>query len=413
MTTQTPPTAPVTDHRVPPRGVLPRGVQAWLMAGLAVGLLLIILLTGKPTPPSRPAPAAAPTTTPSPERLSDYQQRLRALDERSRLNLQNGAESTPTAPTLVPETNAQPVDPLAEDRRRREYESLFATNLVLSRRTGNDRPATAATSPSSTPAAASSDAPPSLDDVADAVVRAAGRSAPPGDSPAGAVDTTNRQEAEHRAPGGAEPQATAGPPVPTGARHRLIEGTLIETVLTTRLDGASAAPVMCLVTTPVYASEGLLVLIPAGARLLGMTRPVQAWGETRLAVTFHRLVLPNGLSYGLRQFTGLNQAGDAGLRDRVNHHYLATFGAAAAVGVVAGLGQLVGNAGLSDGQRDRTVVVAGGVGDATSQAASQVMARFLNRLPTVSIREGHRVRVYVTSDLELPAYDSAINSGRS
>jgi type IV secretion system protein TrbI len=408
MTTQTPGTAPVTDHRVPPRGVLPRGVQAWLMAGLAAGLLLIILLTGKPTPPSRPAPVAAPTTTASPERLSDYQQRLRALDERSRSALRNDPQPTP--PAIDPEAGPRPVDPLAEDRRRREYESLFAGNLVLSRRTGNDQPATAATSPALTPAATPPDAPPSLDDVADAVVRAAERSVPRAGACAGASDASNREDAERRTPQSPEPQPPAGP---SGTGHRLLEGTLIETVLTTRLDGASAAPVMCLVTTPVYASEGLPVLIPAGARLLGMTRPVQAWGETRLAVTFHRLILPNGRSYGLRQFTGLNQAGDASLRDRVNHHYLATFGAAAAVGVIAGLGQLVGNAGLGDGERDGTVIVAGGVGDATSQAASQVMARFLNRLPTVSIREGHRVRVYVTSDLELPAYDSATNSGRS
>ena len=51
-----------------------------------------------------------------------------------------------------------------------------------------------------------------------------------------------------------------------------------------------------------------------------------------------------------------------------------------------------------------TVVIAGGVGEATSQATLQVMNRFLNRLPTITIREGHRVKVYLTSDIELPAY---------
>jgi hypothetical protein len=35
----------------------------------------------------------------------------------------------------------------------------------------------------------------------------------------------------------------------------------------------------------------------------------------------------------LDQFLGLNQIGDAGLRDRVNHHYWSTFGAAGAVGL--------------------------------------------------------------------------------
>jgi hypothetical protein len=44
------PAAPVSDHRPVPRGVLPRRFQTWLMAGLALGILLIILITGQPEP---------------------------------------------------------------------------------------------------------------------------------------------------------------------------------------------------------------------------------------------------------------------------------------------------------------------------------------------------------------------------
>ena len=115
---------------------------------------------------------------------------------------------------------------------------------------------------------------------------------------------------------------------------------MIDAVLTNRLDGSRAAPVNCLVTNPVYSHSGQHVLIPAGARVLGETRPVQAFGETRLAVAFHRLLLPDGRTVPLDQFKGLNQIGDAGLRDRVNHHYWSTFGAAGAVGLVSGLAQL-------------------------------------------------------------------------
>jgi type IV secretion system protein VirB10 len=147
------------------------------------------------------------------------------------------------------------------------------------------------------------------------------------------------------------------------------------------------------------------VLIPAGARVLGETRPVQALGETRLAVAFHRLLMPDGSTRRLDQFIGLNQIGDAGLKDKVNHHYWSTFGAAAAVGLISGLAQWIGSAGYSSGSGDRTVVIAGGA-DAASQASLQVMSRFLNRLPTVTIREGHRVKVYLTSDLQLPAYQA-------
>jgi type IV secretory pathway VirB10-like protein len=192
----------------------------------------------------------------------------------------------------------------------------------------------------------------------------------------------------------------------------VLEGTVMDAVLTNRLDGNTTAPVNCLVTNPIYSHSGRHVLIPAGARLLGQTKPVQTFGESRLAVTFHRLVMPDGSTYRLDHFMGLNQIGDAGLRDRVNQHYLSTFGAAAAVGLISGLAQYLGSAGLGGGDGDRTVVIAGGVGDATSQATMQVMNRFLNRLPTVTIREGHRVKVYLTNDLELPAYVAPALAGQ-
>lgn len=179
---------------------------------------------------------------------------------------------------------------------------------------------------------------------------------------------------------------------------------MIDAVLTNRLDGNAASPVNCLVTNAVYSHNGQFVLIPAGARILGETKPVQSLGESRLAVAFHRLVRPDGSTQSLDRFVGLNQRGDSGLRDRVDQHYLSTFGAAGAVGLLSGLSQFIGTAGFGGGTGNRTVVIAGGVGDAGAQATAQVMNRFLNRLPTITIREGHRVKVYVTSDLELAAY---------
>jgi len=170
--------------------------------------------------------------------------------------------------------------------------------------------------------------------------------------------------------------------------------------------------VNCLVTNSVYSYSGQHVLIPAGARLLGETRPVQALGETRLAVGFHRLLMPDGSTQRLDQFLGLNQIGDAGLRDKVNQHYWSTFGAAGAVGLISGLAQSIGTAGLAGGTGDRTVIIAGGAADAASQASLQVMNRFLNRLPTITIGEGHRVKVYLTSDLQLPAYELASIAAR-
>ena len=91
-----------------------------------------------------------------------------------------------------------------------------------------------------------------------------------------------------------------GPISAVGPLHRVLEGTVIDAVLTNRLDGGAAAPVNCLVTNPVYSHSGQHVLIPAGARVLGETRPVQTLGETRLAVAFHRLLMPDGSTVAAR-----------------------------------------------------------------------------------------------------------------
>jgi type IV secretory pathway VirB10-like protein len=401
------PTATVADHRPVPRGVLPRGVQTWVMVGVAVGMLAIMLIVGRPDPPARPATTAPPAQVPSADRVRDYQDRLRLLDAQATRDAQLVSPAPSVQPASYNDSQPPPPqDPIATDRKRREYESLFSSNVVLSRRPENERPDIGrSTSQSNTPSRADA-ASPSVDEVADAVVRATNKTA--GVTPNSAAQAPQQVSRPSPPSSSASEQRRAPDFTPAisaaGPLHRVLEGTVIDTVLTNRLDGTSAAPVNCLVTNALYSHTGRQVLIPAGARILGETKPVQAFGETRLAVSFHRLLMPDGRTYRLDQFLGLNQIGDAGLRDQVNQHYLSTFGAAAAVGLISGLSQYLGGAGLGSGDGNRTVVIAGGVGDATSQATLQVMNRFLNRLPTVTIREGHRVKVYLTGDIELPAY---------
>jgi len=36
--------------------------------------------------------------------------------------------------------------------------------------------------------------------------------------------------------------------------------------------------------------------------------------------------------------------------------------------------------------------------------SSRLLDRFLNVLPTVTIREGHRIKIYLANDLDLPEY---------
>src|SRR5256885_1658518 len=136
---------PIQDRRPKPKGVLPRQIQMWLMAGIALVILTIIFFTGR----ASPAPRAA-----------------------------------------APDRAAEP--PLAR-------EPPAGTAASVSAKDDRDR-------------------------------------------------ETPREE--HPA---------------SGPRQRLLEGTVIEAVLTNRIDGALAGPVNGLVTNPVYSLDRQVVLIPAGA----------------------------------------------------------------------------------------------------------------------------------------------------
>ena len=71
-----------------------------------------------------------------------------------------------------------------------------------------------------------------------------------------------------------------------GQKYRLFEGTVIETVLTNRLDGSFSGPVNWMVTTNVYSHDRQHVLIPQAAVSWARSEALETFGQQRLAVCF-------------------------------------------------------------------------------------------------------------------------------
>jgi len=147
-------------------------------------------------------------------------------------------------------------------------------------------------------------------------------------------------------------------------------------------------------------------MIPQGARVMGESSPVSNFGQQRLAVAFHRILIPGLHGYGIsldQKVPGLSQAGASGLHDKVNGHYVSIFGASLAIGAIGGLAQ-IGN-GYSGFGYDPSVQFRNGISQNMAQSADRVLDRFLNRMPTITIREGTRVKIVLTGDLAVPAYN--------
>jgi type IV secretory pathway VirB10-like protein len=447
-TAPAPPTAPVSsvippsairDQRVAPSGVLPRRFLTWFMTSTALVVMLIIWLAGHPTDPRTQVVSRPPDAAPAPaDRIRTFAQQLAESVTRDQDATVAAGVTPPTNPSAATSSASRTgtnANTIAEEARKREAQSLFADNVVFSRRpaaeqppigsagsagvTGMTVPARTLGQPLASPAALNAQLAMLEQAVAQLPAAAAARAGASAtvETPAGAPPPTETAVVVQPGtrPPAAAPVRSMAPEHKTqespadGPRLRILEGTVIETVLLTRLNGTLAGPVACLVTTPVYSEDRQHVLIPAGARVLGAAAPVQSWGDSRLAVSFHRLLMPDGHTYSLDGFHGLDQVGEAGVTEDVNRHYLQIFGASAAIGALAGLAQFGTTSGLASTSFGDEYRQAAGASLASS--TSRILDRYLNVLPTITIREGYRIKVYLTADFDLPAYVPAIDSG--
>jgi type IV secretory pathway VirB10-like protein len=219
--------------------------------------------------------------------------------------------------------------------------------------------------------------------------------------------TEERQQPQETDAGGYKRPLEASIDSATGQPYLIYEGSVLDAVLMNRLDGDAVGPVKVLVSNPLYSHDHQHVIIPEGTVVLGEAKKIGAAGfgqQRRMAVVFHRLIMPDGYSVDLDQFHGLDQTGEEGLKDKVNNHYLQIFGTSIALGVVAGAAQITQGGGTitTSGSQAFTTGAAGSV----SQSATTILDRFIQIPPTITIREGHRVKVYFTQDLLLPAYSN-------
>jgi type IV secretion system protein TrbI len=389
------PSAQLRDKRIMPEGVVPKQAQGYVIAGLAVLILMAVMFSKNHVRPAAKTADTGPlamSTDVNQRKIQELEQDLSADQRQSQQqalaqknmgtadtlggapsSMQPNGAATPMGP--LPPPAAPPSDPVADAEKALAFKSRFASNLV----SADDGAPHLSAEPADVPetsAARSSSLPPTASTQAAAAPAAAGSKRAP---------EVNVNSAH-------------------GQPYVVFEGTSIDTVLVNRLDGEFAGPLKVMVTNPIYSQDRQHLLIPEGTFILGDVQKVAGLGQKRLAVTFHRLLMPDGYSVDLDQFHGLDQAGATGLKDKVNNHYVEIFGASIALGIISGAAEATNaNQGYNETGSE---AYKQGISSSLAQSGATVLDRFINIPPTITIREGHRIKVYITQDMLLPAYEN-------
>ncbi|MGC9216571.1 TrbI/VirB10 family protein [Acidithiobacillus sp.] len=202
--------------------------------------------------------------------------------------------------------------------------------------------------------------------------------------------------------------------------YELLSGSVIPAVLQTGIKSYLPGQIVAVVSRNVYSSvNGATLLIPAGARLVGTYDTQTALGINRLAVAWTRIEFPNGTTMDLPGYEGAGGSGYAGFAGEVNDHTWLIFRNALLLSIVnAGMAiasptststnttGVTGNQALQDSEQS--------LAQTFGEAESQLLEKYIDIAPTITIHPGYLFSVVVAHDMIFPGpYDPAMQTGSS
>lgn len=175
-------------------------------------------------------------------------------------------------------------------------------------------------------------------------------------------------------------------------------GSVISAVLDMTMISDYDGPWRALVERDVYDIAQEHILIPKGTRITGNTlrignvnEPIQA----RMGMPAKWAILPNGHRIDFSKQSALDHAGVAALKDQVNYHLLAQFLGVMAYAVLSSETDRTGTGISNDTSFE------GQVGQSMREQFAPLAARYLNLVPTITLRPGTPIKIFVEDDMYL------------
>ena len=226
-----------------------------------------------------------------------------------------------------------------------------------------------------------------------------------GAQPADPTTVQNRQEQKEAfLKGGSTETRNSGNLQMSASPYQVMAGTVIAAALVTGIKSDLPGDVIATVTEPVYdTATGKFLLIPQGSRILGRYNSQVSYGQSRVQMVWHRIILPDTSSLTLDNLVGTDPAGYAGVEDEVDRHWGRIL-AGAALTTLLGVGaELAAPENRQDGNR---IIIAGrdSAQDSINQVGQEMTRRNMNVQPTLTARPGLSVRIVANRDLRLRPY---------
>ena len=203
----------------------------------------------------------------------------------------------------------------------------------------------------------------------------------------------------------------------------IIQGKIIDAVLETAINTDFDGSVRGIVTEDVYPETGRNIVIPKGSRLIGSYSGSVSSGQTRVAITWTRLIRPDSVDIAINS-QATDQFGRAGVPGDVDNKYLEVFNnsillSLITIGTAIALEGATGSSEISvteDEDGDETTsgtatdFAANEIIDSIGSTADEILTDIINVEPTITVPQGTRINVFVNQDLVFPPSDTQNNT---
>jgi type IV secretory pathway VirB10-like protein len=188
--------------------------------------------------------------------------------------------------------------------------------------------------------------------------------------------------------------------------YELKAGTIIPAIMVSGIDSDLPGQIVAQVSQNVYDTKtGDYLLIPQGAKLVGVYDSRVAVGQERVQVIWNRLNFPDGSTLALGNMEGADEGGYTGLEDKVNNHLARIFGDSITLSLLSAGAQLSQPQNTSvNGAPTAGQTVAAAMGQQFAATGSEITKRNMQIQPTLEIRPGFRFNVMINKDVVLDPY---------
>ena len=188
-----------------------------------------------------------------------------------------------------------------------------------------------------------------------------------------------------------------------GLSNLVTAGTVIPAVLLTAINSDLPGEVLAVVTSNIYSFDGEAVLIPQGTKLIAGYNSSVSWNQQRIQIAWNRLIRPDGVSIYLGNMSGIDSRGASGTPGSVDDH---PWQVAKGLGLLAAVTLLSAEVRFQAANLNSPALIdiTKNTGEEAQNIGQKYVDRALDIQPTIHVKAGKKIYVFINTDLALPQY---------